>query len=34
MENTFEFKFCTHDFVIGYWPQIFVDNFAPDFIDT
>ena len=22
MENTFEFKFYPHDFVLGYWPQI------------
>ena len=34
MENTFKFKFCTYDLVIGDWPQIFIDNFAPDFIDA
>ena len=34
MENTFEFKFYPHDFVLGYWPQIFVYHFAPGFIDV
>ena len=34
MENTFEFKFYPHDFVLGYWPHILVYHFAPGFIDV
>ena len=34
MENTFEFTFYPHDFVLGYWPQIFVYHFTPGCIDV
>ena len=34
MENTFEFTFYPHDFVLGYWPQILLYPFAPGFIDV
>ena len=34
MEKTIKFKFYPHDFVLGYWPHIFVYHFAPGFIDV